>query len=362
MVVIKFILYLCKNYITSMAEKRCKDNTNNQNETPINSEFLVKKDKYDITAITGISTVKEFNERVEDKRSTDIINVSEVIQARRIAAMADEIQTRGTVRVVLIAGPSSSGKTTFSKRLSVQLMAVGLKPVALSLDDYFVNRVDTPLDEQGEYDFESLYAVDLALFNEQLQALIGGQEVSLPTYNFRTGEREYRGNMLRLDAGSVLVIEGIHALNPLLTPVIPNEQKYRIFCSVLSDVSLDGTRFISSTDNRLMRRILRDYQYRNFPAEDTINRWPSVRKGEDTWIFPFRSEADVEFDSSFLYELAVLKGKLEPILKEVNPSSPSYATAQRLLGYMEYFIAIPDKAIPPTSLLREFFGGSSYHY
>jgi Uridine kinase len=322
-----------------------------------------KKNTYKAPAeITGVATVSDFNRRVEQGDIHDIINVTEVLQSRQIADMADEICERGTIRVVLIAGPSSSGKTTFSKRLSVQLMAVGLKPVALSTDDYFVPRHLTPKDEDGNYDFESLYAVDLDLFNEQLQALIAGKEVRLPRFNFETGLREWRSDALTCKSDTVLIIEGIHALNPLLTESVAESAKYRIFCSVLSDVSLDGQQTIVTTDNRLLRRILRDSQYRGFPAEETILRWPSVRRGEEKWITPFIGEADVWFDSSFLYELAVMKRKLEPILQEVHNTSPAYETAQRLLGYIEYFKSIPDKAIPPTSLLREFFGGSSYKY
>ena len=315
-----------------------------------------------LAELTGVATVEDFNRRVEKDDIRDVINVTEVVQARRIAAMADEILERGTVRVVLIAGPSSSGKTTFSKRLSVQLMAVGLKPVALSTDDYFVPRHLTPKDEEGNYDFESLYAVELDLFNEQLQALTAGEEVRLPRFNFETGEREWHSNTLTCSPDTVLIIEGIHALNPLLTESVAEDAKYRIFCSVLSDVQLDSQQSIATTDNRLLRRILRDSQYRGFPAEETIRRWPSVRRGEEKWITPFIGEADVLFDSSFLYELAVMKNKLKPILQEVHKTSAEYDIAQRLLGYIEFFKAIPDKAIPPTSLLREFFGGSSYHY
>ena len=315
-----------------------------------------------LAELTGVTTVSDFNRRVEMDDIHDVINVTEVVQARQIADMADEILERGTVRVVLIAGPSSSGKTTFSKRLSVQLMAVGLKPITLSTDDYFVPRHLTPKDEEGNYDFESLYAVELELFNEQLKALTAGEEVKLPRFNFETGLREWRSNSLTCSPDTVLVIEGIHALNPLLTERVEEDAKYKIFCSVLSDVLLDEQRSIPTTENRLLRRILRDSQYRGFPAAETIRLWPSVRRGEEKWITPFIGEADVLFDSSFLYELAVMKNKLKPILQEVHKTSAEYDTAQRLLGYIDFFKAIPDKAIPPTSLLREFFGGSSYHY
>jgi uridine kinase len=323
----------------------------------------MKKNTYKpLAELTGVTTVSDFNRRVEMDDIHDVINVTEVVQARQIADMADEILERGTVRVVLIAGPSSSGKTTFSKRLSVQLMAVGLKPITLSTDDYFVPRHLTPKDEEGNYDFESLYAVELELFNEQLKALTAGEEVKLPRFNFETGLREWRSNSLTCSPDTVLVIEGIHALNPLLTERVEADAKYKIFCSVLSDVLLDEQRSIPTTENRLLRRILRDSQYRGFPAAETIRLWPSVRRGEEKWITPFIGEADVLFDSSFLYELAVMKNKLKPILQEVHKTSAEYDTAQRLLGYIDFFKAIPDKAIPPTSLLREFFGGSSYHY
>lgn len=313
--------------------------------------------------IIGIHTVEDFNLAVREKRAFDIINVSEVVQARGIAGLADAIEARGTVRVVLIAGPSSSGKTTFCKRLSVQLRAVGLIPVPLSLDDYFVNRVDTPLDADGEYDFESLYSIDLDLFNSHLAALLNGEEVELPHYNFETGCREFNGNRMRLaDERSVLVIEGTHALNPELTRVIPDERKFRIFVSVLTGIAFDDTECLHPNDNRLLRRILRDRQFRGFSAEDTIARWPSVRRGEDKWIFPYLHCADALFNSSFLYELAVMKEKVAPILDEVQPESPAYDTAQRLKHCLDWFEKLTDKAVPPTSLLREFFGGSSFKY
>lgn len=313
--------------------------------------------------VTGVHCVRDFNLAVHEKRAFDVINVSEVVQARGIAGLADSIVERGTVRVVLIAGPSSSGKTTFCKRLSIQLRAVGLTPVPLSLDDYFVNRVDTPLDADGDYDFESLYAIDLDLFNSHLAALLQSEEVELPHYNFETGRREFNGNRMRLtDSQSVLVIEGTHALNPELTRVIPDENKYRIFVSILTGIALDDTEYLLPNDNRLLRRILRDRQFRGFSAEQTIARWPSVRRGEDKWIFPFLHCADTLFNSSFLYELAVLKEKVVPVLEEVTVDSSAYSTIQRLMRCLEWFEHLSDKAVPPTSLLREFFGGSSFSY
>jgi len=315
-----------------------------------------------LAKVCGVKTIEDFNRRVEAGTATDVIHVTEVLQARRIAAMADDIAARGTVRTVLVAGPSSSGKTTFSKRLSIQLMAAGLKPVMLSTDDYFVNREQTPRDENGKYDFESLYAVDLDFLNRQLAALTTGQRVELPRFNFETGQREFRGDTLTADADTVLLIEGIHALNPLLTECLQEEAKYRIFCSVLSDVPLDGERVVPAADVRLLRRILRDSQYRGYPAEETIRLWPSVGRGEEKWIFPFMGEAERLFDSSFFYELAVMKRKLRPLLEGVGREAAEYAKAQQLLAYLDGFASIPDKAIPPTSLLREFFGGSSYKY
>ena len=355
-----------------MSETRCKVSTIVLNSNGMKEDFFLQipsSKQEDLVArrchlmrVTGVETVADFNQRVQKGDVRDVINVTEVLQARQIASMADDIKRRGTVRVVLIAGPSSSGKTTFSKRLSVQLMAVGLKPVTLSTDDYFVDRHLTPKDESGNYDFESLYAVDLELFNRHLEALTKGESVVLPHFNFNTGLRELRPEAFSCDDGTVLIVEGIHALNPLLTERVAEEAKYRIFCSVLSSVPLDSERAIPAGDNRLFRRILRDSQYRGFPAEETIRRWPSVLRGEEKWIFPFIGLADVLFDSSFLYELAVMRKKLLPLIEGVPSTSAERQVAGRLLGYLRYFKSIPDKAIPPTSLLREFFGGSSYHY
>ena len=340
------------------------DDTDGFIQDKINDKMLcVLEDNHRLQEITRVSTVSDFNNAAVEGRSTDIINVSEVLQARRIAAIADEIEANESIRMVLIAGPSSSGKTTFCKRLSIQLMAVGLHPVPLSLDDYFVNRVDTPLGDDGKYDFESLYAIDLDLFNNQLAALLRGEKIELPHYNFETGCREFNGTKMQLrDEKSILVIEGIHALNPKLTHLIPKDNKYHIFVSVLTSLMLDDNAYIPTTDNRLLRRILRDYQFRGFSAKNTIAMWPNVRKGEERWIFSFLDRADTMFNSSFLYELAILKDKLVPILKEVEKGCLEYEIAQNLLGYLKHFNAIPDKAIPPTSLLREFVGGSSYHY
>ena len=316
--------------------------------------------------ILGIGTVGDFNKACNAGYATELINVSEALQEKRISQIADEIYHRGQkgqpVKLILISGPSSSGKTTFSKRLSVQLMANGLKPYPVSLDDYFVNRVDTPKDESGNYDYESLYALDLDFFNQQLQALLNGEEVELPRFNFNTGIREMSGNRLKVDDNMILILEGIHALNPELTPHIPAENKFKIYVSALTTILLDNHNYIPTTDNRLLRRIIRDYKYRGYSAEETISRWPSVRAGEEKWIFPFQENADVMFNSALLFELAIIKDYAEPILRKVPNNRPEYSEAYRLRKFLEYFIPLQDKELPPTSLLREFLGGSSFRY
>ena len=316
--------------------------------------------------ILGIGTVGDFNKACNDGYATELINVSEALQEKRISQIADEIFHRGQkgnpVKLVLISGPSSSGKTTFSKRLSVQLMANGLRPYPISLDDYFVNRVDTPKAENGEYDYESLYALDLEFFNSQLQALLSGEEVELPRFNFNTGIREMSGKRLRLDDNMILILEGIHALNPELTPQIPAESKFMIYVSALTTILLDNHNYIPTTDNRLLRRIIRDFKYRGYSAEETISRWPSVRAGEEKWIFPFQENADVMFNSALLFELAIIKDYAEPILRKVSNNRPEYSEAYRLRKFLEFFVPLQDKELPPTSLLREFLGGSSFRY
>ena len=316
--------------------------------------------------ILGIGTVGDFNKACNAGHATELINVSEALQEKRISQIADEILRRslnGTpTKLILISGPSSSGKTTFSKRLSVQLMANGLKPYPISLDDYFVNRADTPKDENGKYDYESLYALDLAFFNQQLQALLNGEEVELPRFNFTTGIREMSGTHLRVSDNMILILEGIHALNPELTPQIPAENKFKIYVSALTTILLDDHNYIPTTDNRLLRRIIRDYKYRGYSAEETISRWPSVRAGEEKWIFPYQENADVMFNSALLFELAIIKDYAEPILRKVPNNRPEYSEAYRLRKFLEYFVPLQDKELPPTSLLREFLGGSSFRY
>ena len=279
-----------------------------------------------------------------------------------MARIADDIASRKGIRRVLIAGPSSSGKTTTCKRLSIQLAINGLKPIGISLDDYFLDREKTPRDEKGDYDFEHLHALDLDLLNEQLSALFKGEEVELPRYDFPTGKSMKSGRRLRLHDDEVLVVEGIHALNPELTAQIPNEQIYRVYASALTTILLDNHNYIPTTDNRLLRRIIRDYKYRGVSAQDTIRRWPSVRAGENRWIFPFQENADAMFNTAMLFELAVIKRQAAPLLELVPENSDEYSEAYRLLKFLKYIRPIPEDQIPPTSLLREFLGGSSFEY
>lgn len=316
--------------------------------------------------ILDMSNVGDLNEAVNDGRATDIINVTEALQEKIISNIADRVaereKTDRPVRFVLISGPSSSGKTTFSKRLSIQLMANGIKPYPISIDNYFVERTETPRNERGEYDYESLHAIDLKLFNSQMNDILSGKEVMLPTYNFITGKKEYKGDKLKLEENMVLVLEGIHALNPELTPNLSDENKFKVYVSALTSISLDDHNWIPTTDNRLLRRIIRDYKTRGYSAEETIRRWPDVRAGEDKWIFPFQENADVMFNSALLYEFAVLRRYAEPILSSVPQNCPEYAEAYRLLKFLNYFVPIQDNEIPHTSLLREFLGGSSFKY
>lgn len=315
--------------------------------------------------IIGISNVGELNEAVGRRDSAMLINVAEALHDKKIGRISDEILRRyndGGARIVLIAGPSSSGKTTFTKRLAIQLMTNLLVPQMISLDDYFIDREHTPRDENGDYDFESLYALDLEQFNKDLNALIDGEEVELPYYNFETGTRQYRGNRIRLEHNSVLLIEGIHGLNPELTAHIEDRMKYTVYVSALTTLSIDDHNWVPTTDNRLLRRIIRDFKYRGTSAADTIRRWPSVRRGEERWIFPYQENADSTFNSSLLFELGVMKEYAEDVLKSVPRDIPEYGEAYRLRRFLSYFSPIGDQLIPPTSLLREFLGGSSFHY
>ncbi len=324
--------------------------------------FEIFKEHHRWQNILGIGTVGEFNSAVQAGHVNDIINVSEALQEKRIGQIADEIAARQGVKMVLIAGPSSSGKTTTCKRLSIQLLTNGIKPVQISLDDYFVDREFTPKDEKGDYDYESIYSLNLELLNNQLAALFRGEEVELPHYNFHTGRSERSGKRLKLEKHQVLVVEGIHALNPLLTAQIPDDQKYRVYASALTTILLDTHNYIPTTDNRLLRRIIRDVKYRGCSAAETIRRWPSVRAGESKWIFPFQENADAMFNTAMIYELAVIRTQAEPALEQVHENCPEYAEAYRLRKFLKYFEPVSFTNLPPTSLLREFLGGSSFEY
>jgi len=336
--------------------------------------FGIFKEHHQWQDILKLRTVGDLNEAILNGHSSKLIQISEALQEKKIGKIADEIAQRVNppsslglgsnkgVRLVLIAGPSSSGKTTTCKRLSVQLAVNGIKPIGISLDDYFLDREKTPVDENGEYDFEHLHALNLPLFNEQLNALFNGEEVELPRYDFPTGKSVKSGKKLKLHDDEVLVVEGIHALNPELTAQIPNEQIFRIYASALTTILLDNHNYIPTTDNRLLRRIIRDYKYRKVSALETIRRWPSVRAGENKWIFPYQENADAMFNTAMLFELAVIKSQAAPLLEQVPENCPEHAEAYRLLKFLKYIKPIPDTQIPPTSLLREFLGGSSFEY
>ena len=324
--------------------------------------FDIFKEHHRWQEILGIRTVGDFNQAIDAGHATDIINISEALQEKKLAKIAEEIASRKGVKLVLLAGPSSSGKTTSCKRLSIQLAVNGLKPLQISLDDYFVDRDKTPKDENGDFDFESIYALNLDLLNEQFNALFRGEEVELPKYDFPSGKSVKSGKKLKLEPNNVLVVEGIHALNPELTAHVPEEQIFRVYASALTTILLDNHNYIPTTDNRLLRRIIRDYKYRGVSAQETIHRWPSVRAGENKWIFPFQENADAMLNTAMLYELSVLKMQAEPLLQQVPENCEEFAEAYRLLKFLKYFMGIPYNNLPPTSLLREFLGGSSFHY
>ena len=315
--------------------------------------------------IMGVPTVGKLNKRIEQGDTSEMIQIAEALHEKRLSRIADTIaeanRERG-LRLVLISGPSSSGKTTTSKRLGVQLRVLGLHPVLVSTDDYFVNREDTPRDENGDYDFEALEAIDLARLNEDLGKLMAGESVEIPRFDFISGTRKWHDNPLQLDDRSILIMEGIHSLNPRLTPSIPDTAKFRIYASCFTSVAMDNTSRIHTTDNRLLRRMIRDNATRGMSAADTIARWPSVRRGEERNIFPYQEEADVMFNSSLFYEIAVLKPYAEPLLREIPNTRPEYATAQGLLKFLDNFHTIVTDEIPPTSVLREFVGGSAFKY
>lgn len=305
-------------------------------------------------------TADNLNMIIKSGHIGDLIRVTEALQEKQLARIAEDIASRPFVRVVLLAGPSSSGKTSTSKRLAVQLMTCMKLPVALSMDNWFVERDKTPIDEYGQKDYESIYAVDIQQFNKDLQDLIDGKMIKLPTFNFFTGMREYHGETLQINQDAILIVEGIHALNPMLTDQLPEDYKYRIFAAPISQIALNDTEFIPTHENRLLRRLTRDSQTRNRTAQATIENWPSVRRGEDKWILPFRGNADAIFDTAMVYELAAIKDKAEALLKEVPADAAEYGEAQRLLSFLAHFDSITDDEIPRTSLLREFIGGSVF--
>jgi uridine kinase len=344
-----------------------------QSGNPAELNPMIRQDKmyeeykrfFKIQRTVGLNNAGDLNLAIHEKRVSEVVLVSEAIQEKRIASIAEKIATRyenNGVRVVLISGPSSSGKTTFCKRLQVQLITNLIHPLGISLDDYYVNRIDTPKDEDGNYDFESLYAIDLPCFKNDLQRLLAGEEIDMPTYNFTTGSRVYKGNKLKLQPNSVILLEGIHGLNPELTDTIPPERLFRVYVSALTTISLDGHNWIPTTDNRLLRRIVRDYQFRGYSAKQTISMWQSVRRGEEKWIFPYQENADELFNSAMIYEFAALRRYAEPILNEVNENEEEFAEAYRLLRFLRYFHYMNEEELSSTSLLREFLGGGKFKY
>lgn len=327
---------------------------------PMDKIFEIFQEYIEWNKIVGLEDLPSLNAINKEQRAA-LIKVTEALHEKKISKIAEKIASDPKIKIILVSGPSSSGKTTFSKRLSVQLAACRIRPIALSLDNYYLTHDKTPLDEFGELDFESLYALDLPLFNEQLQAMLRGEEVQTPKFNFETEKREL-GSKIKLHDNDVLVIEGIHGLNPELTASIPEEKKFKVYVSALTTLSLGPRNWLSTSDTRLLRRCIRDHKYRNYPAEKTILRWPSVRRGESKWIFPYQENADEMFNSSLLYEISSIKKQAEPILTEVPQDSDAYPTAKRLLNLLQFFTPIPYNEVPNTSLLREFLGGSSFRY
>ncbi|MCU4165120.1 nucleoside kinase [Carboxylicivirga caseinilyticus] len=328
-----------------------------------NKMFDIFQEFAEWNRVLKVSNLADINSACNNGKAETLVKVSEALHEKKIGHIADMIAARNhQVKLVLISGPSSSGKTTFGKRLAIQLMVAGMKPLNLSLDNYFVNREQTPLDENGDFDFEALNALDIELFNQQLVDLLAGNEVEIPKFSFEKGERYYDGEKLQMGDDNILIVEGIHGLNPQLTHLIPNESKFKIYVSALTSINIDNQNLIHTTDNRLIRRIVRDYKYRKYSAQDTISRWPSVRRGEDLHIFPYQEEADVMFNTALLYELSVLKPLAESILLEVQPNQKEYSEARRLLRFFSYFKPLLSSDIPPTSILREFVGGSSFSY
>ena len=340
---------------------------NRQNPTVLEDEvsqdkmFSIFREYNRWNKLLRINNVSDFNIACKQNKSFELIKLAEALHEKKIAQIADAIAEKRP-KIVFISGPSSSGKTTFSKRLQIQLLVDGIRPEVLSMDDYFVNRVDTPRDENGNWDFEDVHAVDLPFFRQQMHDLLDGKEIDLPTYDFGKGERVFEGRKLKLQKDSVLVIEGLHALNPIILPDVDKDLTFKIYVSALTTINIDNHNWIPTTDIRLLRRVVRDYKYRGYSAKETIARCPSVIRGEQKWVYPFQEEADVMFNSALIFEFAVLKRHAEPILSEVPKFCEEYTEAHRLLKFLQYFIPVPEKEIPPTSLLREFVGGSSFHY
>ncbi len=340
-------------------------------DDPGRMEDIIKQDKlFDIfteyknwVEILGVKSVGSVNEAVVNERSGEFIKIGEALHEKKVAMIADEINSqKHQIKIILISGPSSSGKTTFSKRLAIQLKVLGLKPIQLSLDNYFVNREETPRDKDGHYNFEALEAIDIELFTNNYRDLTAGKEVSIPKFSFENGKRYFPGHKIQLSEDNILLIEGIHALNPALTKPIPEKEKFKVYVSALTQIGIDDHNRIPTTDNRLIRRIVRDYKYRGYSALETLRRWPSVRKGEEKNIFPYQEEADVMFNSALIFELGVLKTYAEPLLREIVQVDPEYSESQRLLKFLSYFKPIKPDEIPPTSILREFLYGSTFKY
>ena len=324
--------------------------------------FGVFQEQHHWQDILGCTTVGELNQAIKAGYTNDLVNVAEALQEKKIAQIADHIANDPKLKVILIAGPSSSGKTTFSKRLSVQLMACGRKPVSISMDNYFVDRELTPLDEKGDYDFEHIEALNLPLFNDHICRLINGESIELPFFDFPTGKNMPSGRFLQLEEGNILILEGNHALNPRLSEGIPAENKYKIYASALTTIMLDDHNYIPTTDSRLLRRICRDYKYRGYHPQEVIRRCPSVTAGEEKWIFPFQEQIDVMINTALIYELAALRAQALPLLEMVPECAPEYSEAYRLRKFITYFTPMPMDAVPPTSLLREFMGHSTFQY
>ncbi len=340
-----------------------KDNPNKLEDIVIqNKLFDIFQEFKEWVEIVGVPNVGQLNLMTQKREIGNIINISEALQEKKLACIADMIYKKETVKIVFISGPSSSGKTTFAKRLAIQLSVIGFKPVVISMDNYFLNRELTPRDENGNYDFENPKALDIQLFNENILDLIAGKEIKLPKFSFSEGKRFYDGTTMHLLDNNIIIVEGIHGLNPTISSMIPEEKKFKVYVSALTPLNIDANNRIPTTDNRLIRRMVRDNLYRGYSALETLHRWPSVRKGEEKYIFPYQEEADVMFNTALLFELGVLKKWAEPLLREVPPNTPEYSEAQRLLKFFSYFMFIGEKNIPPTSILREFLDGSSFDY